>query len=186
MNFLEDKNNYLKILTNIESKLLFPTTLINSLKKYNLTTLGAYFSSYNSYIIKSRELLPKLNALEKWDLFYNSKFFWNLSISSVVSGICVYTKEIIDHIQNNNDVMSIMLMKQCMVNLNNIKLFLKITKTKDGYAIKKDNTGEEIMLNQQTISNLLPRCIDQEKIAITNSFIGSYENPHNLEEMDRI
>jgi hypothetical protein len=176
MSFIDEKQLLLDVLKKINCKLLFPQSVITSLKNAGLDTFSHFLSSYNSYIKKSRNLELELVSLEKWGIFFNSHTMWKMSISSVTAGYTIYTKEILNYIINA-DVINKMLLNQSNVNINHIKLFLNINKINSQYVI---NTTEPTVILRSNIHKLLPRCL------LTSGTQLSLEEPHELDDSDII
>jgi hypothetical protein len=176
MSFLDQKTNLLDIINKINSRLLFPQSVITSLKNAGLDTFSHYLSKYNSYIKKSRNLELELKQLENWGLFLNSYTIWNISISSVTAGALTYANEICNYI-TNADTINKILLNQSNVKIGNIKLYLSINKINNEYIV---NTIETILLPKEKIPLLLPRCL------ILNGNSLAIEEQHKLDESDII
>ena len=176
MSFLEQKTIFLDILTKINSKLLFPQSVITSLKTAGLDTFSNYLSSYNSYIKKSRNLELELKQLEKWGLFLNSYTIWNISIASITSGILTYANEIVNYIAKADTINKILL-NQSNVKIGNFQVFLNINKINNEYIV---NTTQPTGLSKEKIPLLLPRCL------ILNGNSLNIEPVHKLDESDII
>lgn len=65
--FIHKKDELLYELNKHSDKLLFPTSVIASMKKQKLV-IYSFMKDYNNYLIKIRELSTSLNKLERWGL----------------------------------------------------------------------------------------------------------------------
>lgn len=179
MSFIEQKTNFIEILIKVNSKLLFPQSVITSLKNSGLDTFSYYLSSYNSYIKKSRKLELDLKNLEKWGLILNSYTMWNISISYITNGIITYTNEIINYIANA-DTINKMLLNQASIKMSNIQVFLNLNKINNEYILNVPPPKESIAVSKDKIPLLLPRCLISTGTSLT------FEEQHKLDESDII
>jgi hypothetical protein len=182
--FAEQKQNLLNNLQTNSSKLLFPQTLITSLKTSGLSRLSSIFNKYNSFIKECRMLQNDLIQLTSWGLVYNSHYLWNVSVLTIIKKIKIYKQGIIDYIINcNTKTIKNMLLSQNNIQLPNIILFLHIQKIKNEYIFVDNYNITDLTkgLTIEKIRNILPRCI--LPVDISNSKL-KYENIHELDSSD--
>ena len=128
MSFSNEKNDMLYVLESLSKRLLFPNTLVLSISK-SISTLGYFMSKYNEVIKKSRELILNLDMLEKWSLFYDSKYCWSVSVNSCVEKRDMWINEIIGYITSKSNEFAIKTMiVQNNIDAEKIALFFQIRK----------------------------------------------------------
>jgi len=182
--FPTQKQELIVLLDFLSNKILFPSSLIKSLKKTGLNSLSSYMDGYNSHVIKARNLIQKISLMNSWGLILNSYTTWKYS--AVMAGECInkYIDMILQYIKNSSvDFRKVMILTQSGVSINNFALFFCIGKESGEYicTLKEKN---KVKLTRYQIEKLFPRCLDSSKIKIGAQIYNLYENPHQLDSLD--
>lgn len=157
--FIQEKDELLCELNKHNEKLLFPTSVIESMKKQKLS-ISSFMKDFNDYLIKIRELSTSLIKLERWGLLIDSHTNWKFSIHRNISGLNIYFQEIIKFINNSNDIFINMIKNQCGLKIEKIFIYMTIIKKNNKYIWINTNKNEEHEFNQLQVINFLPRCIN--------------------------
>ena len=192
MSFSNEKNDMLYVLESLSKRLLFPNTLVLSISK-SISTLGYFMSKYNEVIKKSRELILNLDMLEKWGLFYGSKYCWSVSVNSCVEKRDMWINEIIGYITSKSNEFAIKTMiVQNNIDAEKIALFFQIRKEyiyeslQYTCEIREKNSITTKVITREQIEKLFPRCIDAEKARGGVCIFDAYEKPHKMDPSDLI
>ena len=157
--FIQEKNGILSELNKHNKKLLFPRTVISSMKKQKLV-IYSFMKKYNEFLIKIRELSVTLNKLERWGLLIDSYTNWKFSVYRNISGLNIYFQEIIKSINNSDDIFTNLLKNQCGLKLEKIFIFMTTIKEDNTYIWINTNTNTQYQFNESYIIDLLPRSIN--------------------------
>jgi len=177
--FIHEKYILLSELNKHSDKLLFPTSVIASMKKQRLI-ISSFMKDYNDYLIKIRELYTSLNKLERWGLLIDSHTNWKFSIYRNISGLNIYFQEIIKFINNSDDIFINMIKNQCGLKIEKLFIYMTIIKKNNKYIWINTNKNEEHEFNQLQVINFLPRCINVLDGNLT------LEDNHKLDTSDNL
>ena len=181
--FNEQKQRLLDTLASVSNKLLFPTSLINSLQVSGLSNISSFCKSYNYYLQKIRLLEIKLNYIQAWSLFYNSHYAWNVSVTYNIAELNIYINEIINITKNATDPITIFLMTQNNICSLKLAFYTNIQKKNNSYVYSNSNNNGT--LSYEKIQSLLPRCITNKPLIINDrNIVALYEPIHELEPVD--
>lgn len=105
--FICEKKNLIYILNICANKILFPKEFIFDIKcvKDKLYILLNYVKGYNITIIKSRQLLKKLEKVSSWGYIFNSYDSWNVVVYNILVQIKKYSMLILHFVQNKEMLM---------------------------------------------------------------------------------
>ena len=189
--FNEQRKLLSDLLEYSSSKLLFPPSLVKSLKNIGgLDTLSYFMSKYNGCVEKARRLFLKLSSMSSWGIFIDSHYLWKVSTNSIMIGIETLSKEILTYILNSSEnFITRSLILHANITKQKIATFLNICKKSSNHTyihVVKNSNGqiEHKQLSRDEIEKLLPKCIDPSKITINKSIYESYEDPHKLDLSD--
>jgi|688.fasta_scaffold1734713_1 hypothetical protein len=120
--FIQEKCELLCELNKYNDKLLFPTSVITSMKKQKLV-IYSFMKDYNNYLIKIRELSTNLIKLERWGLLIDSYINWKFSIYRNISGLNIYFQEIIKFVNNSDDIFTYIIKNQCGLKIEKLYIY---------------------------------------------------------------
>ena len=183
------KQKLLNLLEIISNKLLFPASLIESLKKKaGLDIFSGFIKEYNLNIIKARKFIFKLNLINSWGIFFNSYFYWKNSISVIIYNNNIYVEEILKYIKESSlESNKKKLLTQSNINIQKFTLFFTISKEFSNYvstSMNSDGMYSHYTLTKEQIEKLFPLCIDLLELQSDNNIFNSYEKPHQLDISD--
>jgi len=156
--FNREKDQILTELNKHNKKLLFPTSVISSMKKQKLV-IYSFMKKYNNFLTKIKSLSFKLINLENWGLFIDSHTNWKFSVYRNITGLNVYFQEIIKYINESDDILINIIKNQCGLKLEKIFIFMTCIKEDDKYIWINTNKNTQLELSETYIIDLLPRCI---------------------------
>jgi hypothetical protein len=150
--FIDSKKELLTELKKHNNKLLFPTSVITSMKEQTLSIYKS-IEKYNDCLDKIRNLYNDLTNLTKWGLLNDSYLNWKFSVKRNIFMLDSYFKEIIDDIKKN-------VKPQCGLDIEKLSIYTTIIKKNKKYIWTDNNDNKVYELTQQSVRELLPRCIN--------------------------
>ena len=158
-NFNTEKEALLSILLTSINRLLFPTSVINSLKKYSITdTIAGYMKCYNSNLIKTKSLYKKLLRLEKWGIIFNSHILWKISVNKSVSALSIYSQAMLDIIKSPSNFVESGIFSQYNIHPTKLLIFMNIIKKDQKYVLFNPKDNKITELTEGSVLQLLPAC----------------------------
>jgi len=179
-NFTLDKTNLIQDLNKYIDNLLFPESVVLSLRKAVSSSFVYYITKYNKSLKKVKSLHSELLTITSWSSFNltYTRMAWILSISKAILNFNMYKESILSYIENTNFIDKITF-AQCGITMNKMVLFLNTFK-KDKKYICLNTKKEEIELSLENVIACLPRCLNVPEVGKTLTT----ENPHQLEPYD--
>lgn len=169
VDFSNDKNKYLNMLSNLRYKILFPKQMILDIKNIVKLDLLAYcLIEYNSAIIDSRKLFKKLNKLNHWGYLFDTYEKWDNKVNEVNIRYITYKEEILKIITSKFNLINEKPLIKFLNWIENMKIFMNISKNHiiSEYIYQDFNylTNKPIkkIFNNEQIISLLPLFTDNK------------------------
>ena len=157
--FNQEKKELLNELKKNSDKLLFPNSVIETMKGKKLS-IYKLMDKYNNYLLKIRDLYKDLNNLTKWGLINDSHLNWKLSVNHNISNLNLNFNEIFNHVSKDDGELTKDVKTQCGINLGKLSLYMIIFKKNRKYMVIHTDTNKVHELEKQKVRELLPRCVN--------------------------
>ena len=157
--FNQEKKELLDELNKNKSKLLFPDSVIKTMKEQKLS-IYELMNKYNDYLNKIRDLYRDLNNLTKWGLINDSHLNWKLSVNRNISNLNLNFNEIFNHVSKDDGELTKNVKTQCGIDLGKLTVYMTIIKKNGKYIWINTDTNKVHELKKQTVRELLPRCFN--------------------------
>lgn len=180
LSFQESKQEIIAAFESISLHILFPRTLIESIKRNGFRNALKYIESYNKSILKSRELVDKIRSLQEWGLLWDSEFSWKMALIRVCAEFKSSQEAIID-CGEASDPFEILFYKQHNIDKNCLRAFTQIVFGPDGKLHLSNSINEIIIINPSKIPHLLPKFSKS-----TQEYYNLELHPLDSEELDKL
>jgi hypothetical protein len=135
-------------------KILFPESVIMSLKKNGLDNLCNFIKNYNSALKKIKSLNTELVTIKSWKKFSITQSYtaWTISVDFAIKNLKEYALNIMNESQNKNLLISEYL-RNCNINPTSMTILLNAKNKSGKYYF--NNT----LYEKEKIEKFLPRCL---------------------------
>lgn len=169
MTFEIIKTDYLDVLNDLSSHILYPQDRLDAIKNAAFAEFAISAEKYNKQVLKARKLVTQLQDLKKFGWFYNSQRAWLASIIKCATFINYYISEATNMLK----VTGFDAFRLRQSGITNINILIFLAKKKNNlYVITTDNESKE--LTYVEICKCLPRpmIMSDKVLGIDNSVLN--------------